>query len=363
MKILYICSEFYAGMMPFGANIVNTMEESEHDIFAVFVSSPQCDYKTAILNSESKNYIFINTPMNKFGRGNFRLFAFPVIKVINKICKENKIDVIHLLTEDGSLAFYLKFLLRKSKVYYTVHDLIQHESKPKNFIKKLIHYLLVEKRAQYLRDNIENLVTCSKNQLNELVKKYEKKAVFYHSFPSLVTSSIKNGNKTVAEVKGIKDYILFFGRIELYKGIHILYNEYCKNQKIFNKPLVIAGSGDLYFQRIRNKEEDIVFINRYIEDEELNDLFSNAYCVIYPYISATQSGVLSLAYYYNKPIIVSNVPFFRECIVDEDSVCFFDPTKPETLTESFSKIKDIKEIENNYYDPKELRLQLEKSYL
>ena len=43
-------------------------------------------------------------------------------------------------------------------------------------------------------------------------------------------------------------------------------------------------------------------INRYIKDSEVAYLYQHAQCVVYPYISATQSGVLSLAFYYQTPV-------------------------------------------------------------
>jgi glycosyltransferase involved in cell wall biosynthesis len=362
MKILYVCSEFYAGMMPFGSTIVNAMQNTEHEIFAIFVCSPQCDYKKAVIGYNNKNFIFIDTPMDKLRRGYFRLFGFPIIKAIKKICKENKIDAIHLLTEDSSLASSIKSINNKSKIFYTVHDLKQHESKPKNFIKKIVNYLLVESRSKHLIKNIDNLVTCSKEQYSELINIYKQKKVYYHNFPSLVTTSIINGKKLVPELENINNYILFFGRIELYKGIHILYDEYCKNNSLQSKPLVIAGSGGIYFQRKENQENNIIFINRYIEDEELNDLFQNAYCVIYPYISATQSGVLSLAYHYNKPVIVSNVPFFKDCLIEGKTGYIFDVNKPHTLGEEFSKLENFQNQQSNYYSTNTLRKQLDKIY-
>ena len=137
--------------------------------------------------------------------------------------------------------------------------------------KEIVNYLLVERRAKNLIKNIDNLVTCSKEQYEELANIYKGKNVYYHNFPSLITTSIVNGKKLVPELENIDNYILFFGRIELYKGIHILYDEYCKNNSLSSIPLVIAGSGDIYFKREINRENNIIFINRYIEDRELND--------------------------------------------------------------------------------------------
>ena len=38
-------------------------------------------------------------------------------------------------------------------------------------------------------------------------------------------------------------------------------------------------------------------------------MYEQAACVVYPYISATQSGVLSLAFYFRTPTLTSDVPF------------------------------------------------------
>ncbi|MDT8887881.1 glycosyltransferase [Aquirufa sp. LEPPI-3A] len=362
MKILYVCSEFYAGMMPFGANIVNTMQNSEHEIFGIFVCSPQCNYRNTVRIIKANNYVFIDTPMDKLRRGYFRIFGFPVINAIKRICKKNKIDIIHLLTEDASLAHFVNQYNHKSKFYYTVHDLVDHEVKFKSHFKKIADYLLVKRRTKYLISKIDNLVTSSKVQYSDLMNIYKNKKIFYHNFPSLVTESIKYGRKNVSELDGIYNYILFFGRIEFYKGIHNLYNQYIKNESLRKFPLVIAGSGEIYFERDISCENNIVFINRYIDDEELNALFQNAYCAIYPYVSATQSGVLSLAYHYQKPVIVSNIPFFEECLLKGETGFMFDVNNPDTLVEAFSKLVNFDRKTSYYYDNTILRNQLVEIY-
>ena len=49
---------------------------------------------------------------------------------------------------------------------------------------------------------------------------------------------------------------------------------------------------------------------RFIKDSEVRDLFSRAAVVVYPYISATQSGVTSIASYFDKPMVLSDLPFW-----------------------------------------------------
>ena len=105
----------------------------------------------------------------------------------------------------------------------------------------------------------------------------------------------------------IKEYILFFGTVDKYKGVDLLVDAYC-NLTCKSLKLVIAGRG---FD-IETHNENIIRINRFIEDEEVAYLFKKAKFIVYPYRSATMSGVLSLAYYFNKKVLASTIPFFED---------------------------------------------------
>lgn len=52
-------------------------------------------------------------------------------------------------------------------------------------------------------------------------------------------------------------------------------------------------------------------------------MYEQAACVVYPYISATQSGVLSLAFYFRTPTLTSDVPFFRSIIESTEAGMLF----------------------------------------
>lgn len=341
MRILFVCSEFFAGMMPFGASVVNIMQQSEHEVFGVFVFSPDCDYRKEIDNSHNGRFVFLPAPKNKIERELFRLSAFKVYEAIDKICKQNSIDIIHFLTEDTSLAWYVKRLKKNHTVVYTVHDLKAHDEKIKgNLLRYMVRHLFVTQRVRYFLKHTDNLITCSKNQY-ELLEKYKEngKHIFFHNFPSLVTKAIRSGNKKVKELENVDDYILFFGRLEMYKGVEILYSQYIQNPSLQNRKLVIAGSGRIYFERDVSKEKNIIFINRYVSDEEINDLYGKAGVVVYPYISATQSGVVSLGLHFQKPVVVSNIPFLKDCIVGAANTYVFDLNNPNTLTNILEGLK------------------------
>jgi glycosyltransferase involved in cell wall biosynthesis len=56
--------------------------------------------------------------------------------------------------------------------------------------------------------------------------------------------------------------------------------------------------------------------NDFIPDNEVALHFSAADVVVQPYLNATQSGVTQIAYYYDKPMIVTNVGGLSELVPD-----------------------------------------------
>lgn len=122
------------------------------------------------------------------------------------------------------------------------------------------------------------------------------------------------------EMKIEEDYLLFIGRIDKYKGIGTLLKAYQLADKNA-LPLVIAGNGAFSEGEkvLLNETHNMTLINRYISDGEMKWLFRNATAVVLPYIEATQSGVIPIAYYYSKPVIVSEVPGLTQFVEDGDT--------------------------------------------
>lgn len=71
-----------------------------------------------------------------------------------------------------------------------------------------------------------------------------------------------------------KDYILFWGRIEPYKGVEYLFEAMIEVHKKFPKTkLIVAGQGKIYFDYKPYKNLDyITFDNRFLSVSELADL-------------------------------------------------------------------------------------------
>lgn len=143
--------------------------------------------------------------------------------------------------------------------------------------------------------------------------------------------------------------------MEEYKGVGLLYKAFMQTPDLYDKyKLVIAGKGEMSFLKSRT-DKAVITINRYVKDTEIKYLYENARCVVYPYISATQSGVLSLAFYFGVPVLTSDVPFFKGIVGNlNDRRMLFQNGDMADMTEKLiailnSDCTDMVSKEKEYY--------------
>ena len=83
------------------------------------------------------------------------------------------------------------------------------------------------------------------------------------------------------------------------------------------------------------KRKDQVFIfNDYISDEEVPGFFSAADVCVLPYKSATQSGITSIAYHFETPIIATDVGGLKESIRHNETGLIVHCCEPEAVAVS-----------------------------
>ena len=123
--------------------------------------------------------------------------------------------------------------------------------------------------------------------------------------------------------------ILFFGLIRKYKGLELLIQSFAEYPlKEENIRLYIAGECYENPNKYSNLIKELQLENRITLDltfkntKETALLFSAADAVAQTYHTATQSGVTPYAYFYNKPLLVSDIPGLKEVIKkDNTGVC------------------------------------------
>lgn len=139
-------------------------------------------------------------------------------------------------------------------------------------------------------------------------------------FPYL--NSIVGINESVPHPEDSLPQVLFFGRVEPYKGIGVLLKStsILVHEKL-EFVLRIAGKGQL--TGLENMEQ-VQHLNAYVPDNELRLLIRRSIVCVFPYSSATGTQALQTALALGVPCIVTDIPAFR-CIssqVDGKGVFF-----------------------------------------
>lgn len=354
--ILFVATEYEAGMRSYASAIIHALWQKGDQVLIVIKRE---DYKRDFDDIPATCMTWISYPTSKIGKAKFRFRPSSVIHAIENLVEENDIRLIYSLTEELVLSSGIRRLQRRCPVLYTVHDAIHHDIKFKTIEAWARDRILMARPQRLMLKRTRQIVTNSLEQQRHIKQFYPTHDVHYAPFPTLVNDAISSGGSIVPELQGIDSkYILFFGNLLLYKGVHLLYDAYMNHPELQQLPLVIAGSGTLYFDLCPDAR-NVILINRFIDDDELKDLFSRAATVVYPYISATQSGVISIASYFGCHMVLSDLPFFVDTCRGYKGIEFFTSCDLDSMAQavlrSIQSTESTKEIYDEIYNPKALQ--------
>ena len=332
--ILFVATEYAAGMRPYANTIVHVLwQPGDHVLVVAKDDSVKHDFDDLPADSVT----WIDYPTSKLKKLAFRFWPSQLFTRIKELVADGGIQLIYSLTGELVLMGGCQQLQRMAPLLYTIHDAVGHDSKFDGLASLLKHKLLVAWPQSRLIRMTRYQITNSKPQQQLVKNRFPYHNVYYAPFPTLVTDAIEQGNTKVPELADVPDgYILFFGNLQLYKGVHLLYDAFLTHPELQDRRLVIAGSGYVYF-KCEAEQGNVTFINRFIDDSELRDLFTRAAVVVYPYISATQSGVASIASYFDKPMVLSDLPFFKQTCEDSEGIEFFTTGDREALAAAITR--------------------------
>ncbi len=133
--------------------------------------------------------------------------------------------------------------------------------------------------------------------------------------------SVRNLRRELGVPEGVP-VLLFFGFVRPYKGLEYLIQALPRIRERLPVHLIVAGefwSSREFYERFAQEFgvlPQISFVDRYLPDEELQPYFELADVVVLPYVSATQSAVVPLAFGFNKPVITTRVGGLAEVVRD-----------------------------------------------
>ena len=231
-----------------------------------------------------------------------------------------------LAPSSGTLHALLR--TKKTKTLTILHNLIPHEKRPGDML--LTRWLI--RFTDYF---IAQSASVEKDLLSLLPSaKYKRVALpMFDLFHDRIPKEEARKQLSINDEK----VIMFFGYIRPYKGLHVLIDAMNIVKRSLNVRLLICGEyyGDEKKYRTHMKEagiEDITTVfSDYIPNEKVHIFFSAADVVVQPYISATQSAIAQIAYFFSSPIIATDVGALPEVVIHEKSGLIVPPNDPQQL--------------------------------
>lgn len=311
MKILILTHNIGGGMIHYTSQLANTLAE-EHDVVVIAprgVARETFNSKVRLIELDLGNIV------KNFVKNT--LIFTRVLRFIRTVRNENP-DIIHV---NGYSLWYSLLLpfLNQFPIITTIHDVNPHTGSRQ--------FDQVIARRQFFRYSDALIVhgEWAKKQLSLPIPIF----VIPHGDYSFFTAQ---GPEGVLEEDGT---ILFFGRIEDYKGLQYLLM--AMPDVIDGYPgarLVIAGNGDMgRYMLLLPDEAHCTLINRFIEDGEIPTLFMKASVVVLPYIEGTQTGVVPIAYAFHRPVIVTDVGCIPEVVEQGKTGLIVPPHDSAALAE------------------------------
>jgi starch synthase len=121
------------------------------------------------------------------------------------------------------------------------------------------------------------------------------------------------------DAAGAARTVLFFGRIWPYKGLEYLIRaEPLISERVGDLRIVIAGEGEDFgrYRALMVNHDRFRVENQHVSNARRTELFRAADVVALPYVEASQSGVVSVAQAFEKPVVATAVGALPDAVED-----------------------------------------------
>ncbi len=332
MKIAFL-SVFYpyrGGIAQFNAQLYRAFEK-KHNVMAYNFSRL---YPKLIFPGKSQ-YVSPDDDADKIEsiRTLDSLNPFSYIKTAKKIAVQNP-DLLIIQYWNPIVVTPLGYIAGRAKKNITTLSIIanikSHETVPfERFLNKW-----------YINRN-DGIIILAEAGKNDLLRIKPDVKFYIHPHPNYEHFGEKIDKLEARKLLGIpldKKVLLYFGFIRNYKGLDLLLQAFANLSDDYY--LIIAGecygSFDKYQAIINeNNLQSRIFLElKYLKDSQIAPYFSSADVCVLPYRSATQSGIVGIAYHFGLPIIATNVGGLNEVIEPFGTGIVIDKPEPNILKEA-----------------------------
>lgn len=287
--------------------------------YEVEMISYKMQYPKLLFKKEQKDY---SNDMFKVENTQFLIHTanpFNIVRV-GKMIKRKNPDLVVMQWWHPYFAPCYRLLCnamgKKIQKMFICHNVFPHERFP---MDRFLTKMTLKKG--------DSFIVHSKSDGGDLLTIKTDAKVKQNPHPTYNAFKIRNidkaqARKELGEEQDTK-LLLFFGFVREYKGLkHLLKAMPQVKEKLENVKLMVVGTfaedkAD-YMQFISDMQiEDCVkVVDGYTPDNEVEKYFAACDVVVLPYESATQSGIVQIAYGFEKPVIVTNVGGLPDVVAD-----------------------------------------------
>jgi alpha-maltose-1-phosphate synthase len=252
------------------------------------------------------------------------------LKIIKDIRKYG-CEVAHLTLHEPIFNVLIPFI-RSFPLVTTVHDVTPHigDARTSRMLKAISDISL---------RHSDGLIVHGEKLRNELCSRYGIKDEDVTTIPHMNYSFYRNWEGQLAQEE--TNNILFFGSIWEYKGLkYLMLAEPIIAQKIEKFKITIAGKGEDFskYHQYMRKQDHYTIVNERIPDEKVAEFFQKATVVVLPYIEASQTGIVPIAFSFGKPVVCTNVGSIPEIVDHGVNGLIVAPADPEALANAIISI-------------------------
>lgn len=220
----------------------------------------------------------------------------------------------------------------RNKILFITENVISHEG---NTVDKILTKLGLSNASSFLA--LSEIVEKDLQFIRKGRKVYRSELPIYDCYNFEEQKKITTTKKDFSFEENSK-LLLFFGYVRKYKGLDLLLDALAELiKKDDSYKLLAAGEfyddEKFYRDKVASLKLDlhVKLLNEFIPNEEVAKYFEPPDLVVLPYRSATQSGILNLAYGFLKPVLVTNVGGLAEFVDDGKTGYVIKPDSPEDL--------------------------------
>ena len=230
---------------------------------------------------------------------------------------------------------------KHTKIICIADNIIPHEKRPgdnaftKYFIKACDGFITMSEKV------LADLRTFTQTKPAKLVQH-----PLYDNFGEIVSKSAARQHLGLSQTDNI---VLFFGFIRKYKGLDLLLKAIA-NLKPLMPDLKLLIAGEFYEDEKPYNDlidelgirDMLVLRTNFIADSEVKYYLCAGDVLVQPYKNATQSGVTPLAYYFEKPMVVTNVGGLPALVPDGKCGLLVEP-EPNEIAKAIQQFYELGE--------------------